>query len=296
MNPITFFAAAISERIDAEAGILFGVSVITEGEAKGHGMLIDSTTLSQVAACITAFGDDGVKVKVNHWSGFDGIVGALRNPRIDGNQLRADLHLLSTSDARARILEMAAEMPSQFGLSIAFSGAAEEIPLTDGQTATFARCSELYSVDLVDQPAANPTGLFAQPSEAELAFAHALGRIETLEGEKNELNARLEESVATFAALQNELNTAKEQLAQFKAREEALAANVAKLKSFAKLQPAEVVPQVVAHSQASADADLYEEFRKADPTKTALMFADPEKKARIIAESTRRQEAVRAAV
>ncbi len=86
----------------------------------------------------------------------NGIAGSLRAFRIDGDQLRADLHLLEPHPARERILEMAEKMPASFGLSIAYLGGDEEKNGT-----AFARITELLSVDLVSDPAANPTGLFA---------------------------------------------------------------------------------------------------------------------------------------
>ena len=49
----------------------------------------------------------GFKVKVNHYSGFDGIVGALRDARISGDRVRADLHLLNEHPARDLVLELA---------------------------------------------------------------------------------------------------------------------------------------------------------------------------------------------
>ena len=147
--------AILTGDIDAAAATIKNVSVITVGEARGHGMQIDEKTLLQVKAAAETYAG-GLKVKTDHYSGFNEIVGALKNFTIDGDQLRADLFLLKNHDATARIIEMAELMPDTFGLSISFSGDHEE----DGDT-TFARCSEIYSADLVDTPAANPTGLFS---------------------------------------------------------------------------------------------------------------------------------------
>lgn len=154
-----------STAIDATAGTILGVSVITEGEAKGHRfwmggeeipMHIDARTLEQVKQCADAFGANGVKVKIDHWSGFEGIVGALTNFRIAGKQLRADLQLLKEHEMFERIIEMAETIPQAFGFSISFSGTPDVI-----DKKALARCTELYSVDLVDMPAANPGGLFS---------------------------------------------------------------------------------------------------------------------------------------
>lgn len=164
MSKTAFFSALAAGAVDAEAGIISGVSVITVGEAKGHEMFVDGTTIEQVKACAEQF-PDGLQVKVDHFSGFNGIVGVLKNFAIDGDQLRADLHLLQNHDARARIIEMAQTMPSSFGLSISFSGEPEmrDVASEAGEIkARFARCLEIYSADLVDAPAANPDGLFSE--------------------------------------------------------------------------------------------------------------------------------------
>jgi len=146
-------------KIDKENGVVSGVSVITSGvEAIGHGIYTDPTTLLQVKGQADSM--PAVQVKAGHGTGFSGIVGVLKNFRVDDDgrscQLRADLHLLKSHPAFSQIIEMAATMPESFGLSISFSGKPETIDALD-----FARCTELYSVDLVDRPAANPNGLFS---------------------------------------------------------------------------------------------------------------------------------------
>jgi len=175
--------AILTGDIDAAAATIKNVSVITVGEARGHGMQIDEKTLLQVKAAAETYAG-GLKVKTDHYSGFNEIVGALKNFTIDGDQLRADLFLLKNHDATARIIEMAELMPDTFGLSISFSGDHEE----SGET-VFARCSEIYSADLVDAPAANPTGLFSAkvdsnysvmtPEEVSAAISEALAPVMT---------------------------------------------------------------------------------------------------------------------
>lgn len=145
----------INGRVNHGAGIISGVSVITMGDARGHNRKIDATTLEQVKACAEEM-NGGVKVKANHGTGLESIVGALHNFLIDGEQLRADLHMIQSHDQYKPIMEMAQKQPQTFGLSISFSGKPDLI----GQE-LYARCAELYSVDLVDAPAANPSGLFS---------------------------------------------------------------------------------------------------------------------------------------
>jgi hypothetical protein len=155
MQKLTLFAAATGSRVDREAGVLRGVSVITAGvEAKGHGIWIDQTSLEMVKASAETY-IDGLQVKSDHGSGFGEIEGVLRDFVIEGNQLRADFHLIKSGEEYERIMEMAEMMPSSFGLSIEFSGISEEI-----DEYRYARPVEIYAVALVDQPAANPSGLF----------------------------------------------------------------------------------------------------------------------------------------
>jgi hypothetical protein len=157
------FAADTSTRIDEDAGIILGVAVITAGPALGHfdwsletplPLFADNSTLSEVMTCANGYAG-GLKVKFNHGSGIGDIVGRLTAFRIDGNVLRADFHALAASPHRAYLFEIASTIPESFGLSISFSGKPER-----GKDRAFARCSEIYSADFVDEPAANPTGLF----------------------------------------------------------------------------------------------------------------------------------------
>jgi hypothetical protein len=232
MAKTILFAALAASSIDKDAGTILGVSVISEGEAKGHDLFIDATTIQQVMAAAQQF-KDGLQVKIDHWSGFDGIVGVLKNFDIDGTQLRGDLHLLENHDARARILEMAETMPSSFGLSIAFSGEHEEKDV-DSEAGTikarFARCTEIYSADLVDSPAANPTGLFSDHT----ALVTAL----------NEELTRLREENKELVALRAEAEGLRADKARLEAEQTRLNQLYTGLKSSLGLNPATVVPTI----------------------------------------------------
>jgi hypothetical protein len=140
--------------------IIEGVSIISVGEAKGHGLFVDDITLQEVKACAESYAG-GVKVNLDHGAGIKDIVGFCDNFRIIGKKLVADLNLLETAEKRAYVLEIASRMPDTFGISIAFSGPVRE---KDGRS--FASCTELYSADLVQTPAANPTGLFSFTAKA----------------------------------------------------------------------------------------------------------------------------------
>jgi hypothetical protein len=160
-NRFSFALVENLAAIDAEKGVISGVAVITEGPARGHfdwesgkPLYADAKTIAEVMACAKTYAG-GLKVKMNHGSGVGDIVGRLDNFRIDGKVLRADFVALTASAHRDYIFEIARTMPDAFGLSISFSGKPEI-----GEKLAFARCAEIYSADFVDEPAANPSGLF----------------------------------------------------------------------------------------------------------------------------------------
>jgi hypothetical protein len=151
---ITFAVAA--GKIDAEAGVIRGVSLISEGPALGHGVMVDARTLEQVKAAAEQY-EGGLKVKLDHNSGAGDIIGYVDGLRIEGKKLLGDLNLLKNSPHRGYVLEIAEKIPDTFGLSIAFSGPVE---MSGDKKTMLQRCSEIYSVDLVSEPAANAEGLF----------------------------------------------------------------------------------------------------------------------------------------
>ena len=142
-------------KVDRESGIIERVSVITVGEAKGHEMWVDERSLQMVKELADQF-ENGVKVKANHYSGVQDIIGSLKNFAIEGAQLFADLHLFKSHSDFNFYLDIAEEIPDTLGLSIAFSGGVEYIG-----DRLYIRPTELYSIDLVSEPAANPSGLLS---------------------------------------------------------------------------------------------------------------------------------------
>src|SRR5260370_18135696 len=149
---ITCLTETATIDIDAGKGVIYGVSVITEGEARGHNAWVDQKTLQSVMANAQKY-DGGLKVKLDHGNSVGEIVGYLDRFRIDSVQLRADFHLLSESEHRDYVLELASKLSKQVGMSISFSFESEDIP---GLPYPAVRCLEIYSCDLVDSPAANP--------------------------------------------------------------------------------------------------------------------------------------------
>jgi hypothetical protein len=145
---------------------LGGVSILEVGEAKGHDLFVDKTSL-ETALKLMSKAKNGVKVKMNHGSGLDAVVGFARNPRIEGDRLVADLRLLRNSPHYGLIKEMASEAPDQFGVSLAFVNESETINGKD-----YIRPQSIASADLVSSPAAT-NGLF----EEMVKFMEKLGYV-----------------------------------------------------------------------------------------------------------------------
>lgn len=231
------FAVKFSGKVDKAAGVIYGVSVITEGIAMGWDEHIDAITLSQVMACAKEYAG-GLKVVDRHTRGTDSIfstAGRLKNFSLDGQQLRADLHILATEPNRDKLLEMADTMPDTFGISIAFSGPTEE---RDGKK--FARCTEIYNAALVDVPAANPTGLFAAKFQDGVGVAVDAARKdisptmtpeEILKQCEAKISAALTEMSARMKACEDKIAGATTQMA---ASEKAVTELTAKLDSSTK--------------------------------------------------------------
>jgi len=152
---------------DTEEMELGGVSILEVGEAKGHDLFVDRVSL-ETALKLMKVARNGVKVKMNHGSGLDAVVGFARNPRIEGDKLVADLRLLRNSPHYGLIKEMASEAPDQFGVSLAFLNESETINGKD-----YIRPQSIASADLVSSPAAT-NGLF----EEMVKFMEKLGYVQ----------------------------------------------------------------------------------------------------------------------
>ena len=146
---------------------LGGVSILEVGEAKGHDLFVDKTSL-ETALKLMESAKNGTKAKMNHGSGLEAVVGFLRNPRIEGDKLVADLRLLRNSPHYGLIKEMASEAPDQFGVSLAFVNESETINGKD-----YIRPQSIASADLVSSPAAT-NGLF----EEMVKFMEKLGYVQ----------------------------------------------------------------------------------------------------------------------
>ena len=201
-------------QVDRSNGVIRGVSVITAGiTARGHDLEVDMTTLRQIKQCAEKMGT--VPTKWNHKTGADAVNGYLKNFHIEGNQLRADWHLLKSHSQFEQALELAERMPKNVGLSAAFLGDDEPIE-KDGKKLLAARCDSLVSVDLVATPAANPSGLL-QAKLPELVDARANDETSIMDTNSTTNNApepTLQDVLAAITALQETVAAQGQQIAE----------------------------------------------------------------------------------
>lgn len=190
---------------DYGAGLIRGAAIITRGEALGHYMWVDDVMVRQAADAVNA-ATAGVKSRFAHpglsGDGLGKALGRFRDATVDGEIARGDLHLYESAhetpdgDLAKYVMDMAVEDPEAFGTSIAFEpdiGAEDKFMAEhedkDGRFKSpdgdnkgdypHARIAELGAVDMVDDPAANPEGLFHRGDEvsyaADALVAYALG-------------------------------------------------------------------------------------------------------------------------
>lgn len=167
---------------DSGAKTLSDVSIITEGDALGHGVYIDAITISQAKDLL---GSKKLKSYITHngaWADrLTQEVGSFSGFFVSGSQLKASTFRPFKSFSKNRpeahdmLFELAEEMPEDFGVSIVADGYAvwvteegEEIPYRYGDEKPdkakydkpSLRVTAIFSADFVDAPAANAGGLF----------------------------------------------------------------------------------------------------------------------------------------
>jgi hypothetical protein len=254
-----------------------GISVATVGPALGHEMFVDTVTLLQAEQAGQA--GSPVKVFVDHDESIDSLIGLLNNFRIEEDQLRADLELLSAHPQAEFYAEILSKAPGRVGFSMAFSGKPEEL----GEK-RFARVENLVSVDLVSRPAANREGVFRAGIEPAQVDTSAEGMTENSASDKVEFDAKaaiealtevvskLQESVEAIAADKSEPAEAEVVAEEVKSEEAAPAPEAAELSALsAKVAELEIAlaakgSEAVA-SNAVASEDPVEQFKAASESK-----------------------------
>lgn len=168
------------------AGWISGVSIMTAGPVDTHGVWADDEFLQSVHDAIAA-APHGVKSRFTHPTlsddGLGRMLGRVRDVRRDAQHVFADLHFVASAhdtpdgDLADYVMRLAEESPDAFGMSIVFEhdAAAEdafrqqhldesgEFRSPDKRNKTnlpHIRLARLRAADVVDEPAANPRGLF----------------------------------------------------------------------------------------------------------------------------------------
>ncbi len=187
------------------AGLIRGAAILTRGEAVGHDEWVDRRMLSDVASAINATGG-GIKSRFTHpdlsGDGLGKALGRFRDARRDDDVVRADLHIYAAAhdapdgDLAQYVMNLAREDSAAFGTSIAFTpdasamnsftmlhrrddGAFHSPDADNEHNYPHVRLASLEAIDTVDEPAANPDGLFHRgdgiAAEAEAVLDYALG-------------------------------------------------------------------------------------------------------------------------
>lgn len=184
-------------RVDHELGAIRDVAVVTTGEAKGHGVQLDRAFVARVVE-LGQEAAHGIKCRFGHptasGSAMGDYLGRATNFRIDQDNPdigRCDVFLDDVANKSPRgklkdwVMAMAEKNSDMFGTSIVFSPGdlipppplfpdpdAPDGPVEPGdggdvdfQNMPVATIKALNAVDLVDDPAANPDGLFSTGGE-----------------------------------------------------------------------------------------------------------------------------------
>ena len=188
-----FTGEVIRDGGDRGAGLIKRYSVITRGPALGHGAWVDDTFLQQVTDAINATGDVGLKSRFTHpglsADGMGKFLGNTKHAVKEGDQVYADVHFSESAhntpdgDLATYMMDMAEQDPDKLGSSIVFMHdvKSEDQFYADHENADtgefvspdpenkhnyyHVRLSELHAADMVDDPAANPGGLFHREQE-----------------------------------------------------------------------------------------------------------------------------------
>lgn len=169
-------------RVDRENRVIYGVSCAQAVEALGHRLILDNTTLQQLAEHGNAK-KGGIKSRFTHpglsADGLGKYLGRLKDFGVEGDKVLADLHLSDLAskspdgDLAAYVMDLAEEDPEAFGMSVVIDTRrvwqledggeveTEERPKNATTKMPLARIENFIACDAVDEPAANRDGMFS---------------------------------------------------------------------------------------------------------------------------------------
>jgi hypothetical protein len=172
-------------RVDREGGVIYGAAMMQAGDLNSGDVrpfTADAETLQQVEAMGNA-ARNGIKARFTHPNmsndGMGSYLGRWTNFRIDGDTVRADLHIADAAytspqgDLGNYVMDLAEQDPEAFGISMATQLDQQSYAEFE---ATYNRESDrekrksmrwpmrftaIKAGDVVDSPAATRTGLFS---------------------------------------------------------------------------------------------------------------------------------------
>jgi hypothetical protein len=160
------------DSISDELGLIKGITIVKEGEAKGHNLFINSKFLDDVVR----FGNErtaGIKARFGHpnicSTALGTYLGRYKNFQRVGDKVTADLYLDDSAKSSPKgnlydyVIQLASTNPDMFGASISFKRGESTFETFEvngkQQKKEYATITDLYATDLVDDPAATD-GLF----------------------------------------------------------------------------------------------------------------------------------------
>lgn len=167
-------------RVDRAARVVFGCALMQAGDLNpgdSRNWTVTSETLFQ-AFELGNRGNNGLKARFTHPNmssdGMGSYLGRWKNLRLDGDTLRADLHIADAAfsspqgDLGTYVMEMADSEPDMFGVSLATELDLENLSEFEMQQQTTGDASARWSMqftavragDVVDEPAATRGGMF----------------------------------------------------------------------------------------------------------------------------------------
>jgi len=169
-----------SPRVDREKKIIFGASLFQAGDINDERpWTVDDGSLKNALELMQK-GNSGTKARFTHPNmsadGMGSFLGRWKNPRIEGDTLRADLHIAEQAfrspqgDLGTYVMDMAEDDPDMFGVSLA-----TRVNEAEMEKLRLERLSEnpewkgrlplrfraIHAADVVDEPAATRGGFFS---------------------------------------------------------------------------------------------------------------------------------------
>lgn len=194
--------AAPPERVDRVNNVIYGASVMQAGDLNdgdARPWTVDTETLSQIVAYGQA-ARGGIKARMTHPNmsndGMGSYLGKWQNFRLDGDTVRADLHIADAAftspqgDLGNYVMDMAEQDPEAFGVSVAtrldqaslatWNDNLQKMDRDKRKAARWPmRFAALKAGDIVDSPAATRGGLFSLEADLRNLPAQATALLDT---------------------------------------------------------------------------------------------------------------------